>query len=65
AGTYPVADITTYIQDILNGNIENNGLMINPFSQSNGLLKCIFGDNKAANSPLKLKLFYTSRPNAN
>ncbi|MBT31062.1 MAG: hypothetical protein CMO01_15505 [Thalassobius sp.] len=59
AGTYPVMDITTYIQSILNGSLENNGLMFNPFNSSRSIARSIIGDSNYETDPIVLRIFYT------
>ncbi|UZR93886.1 DUF4270 family protein [Chondrinema litorale] len=59
AGTYPVMDITTYIQSILNGSLENNGLMFNPFYSRSSIARSIIGDSNYETDPIVLRIFYT------
>jgi hypothetical protein len=59
SGTYPTADITSYIQDVFRGNLPNNGILINPFLRRGSVSRCIFGDNENSQSKLKLRLYYS------
>ncbi len=59
AGTYPVADITSYMQELLNGTRENNGFMINPFLSRGSIARCVFGNDDYGTNPLQLRIYFT------
>ena len=59
SGTYPVADITSYVQDLISGAQPNNGIMINPFLRRGSISRCVFGDNNYGSNPLQLRIYYT------
>lgn len=57
---YSDANMTTYLQRILDGQEDNNGVILNVSGNDASLNRVIFQDPSAMNSqPLKLRLFYT------
>jgi|GEM_PF-2626690 len=60
AGTYPIVDITSYMQEVIKGQRSNNGILINPFIARGSIARGIFGDNTISEEALKLRLFYTT-----
>ncbi len=59
---YGAARMTSYLQRLIDGEEENNGLIIRAFDYGRSVSRLMFEDNNGQVAPLKLKVYYTVVP---